>query len=86
VGQYRTDIIGILVDGTVTCCCLDYQGFTGIGNIFSEDLISILSKNQSILDGLHTTGRLHFEACKTCLGAPTRVGAGIKNLANLLRY
>lgn len=81
-----TDIIGILVDGTVTCCCLDYQGFTGLGNIFSEDLISILSKNQSILDGLHTTGRLHFEACKKCLGAPTRAGAGIKNLANRLRF
>jgi len=81
-----TDIIGILADGTVTCCCLDYQGFTGLGNIFSEDLISILDRNQAVLDGLHRTGRLHFEACKKCLGAPTKIGAGIKNVVNRFRY
>jgi len=81
-----TDIIGILADGTVTCCCLDYQGFTGLGNIFSEDLISILDRNQAILEGLHATGSLHFEACKKCLGAPTKIGAGIKNVVNRFRY
>jgi MoaA/NifB/PqqE/SkfB family radical SAM enzyme len=81
-----TDIIGILADGTVTCCCLDYQGFTRLGNIFSEDLVSILGRNREILDGLHTTGKLHFDACKRCLGAPTRVGATIKNAINYLRY
>jgi len=31
-----TDILGILVDGTVTCCCLDYEGFTGLGNILRK--------------------------------------------------
>jgi len=81
-----TDIIGILADGTVTCCCLDYQGFTGLGNIFAEDLISILWRNQEILDGLHRTGKLHFDGCKTCLGAPTRAGAMIKNAINHFRY
>jgi MoaA/NifB/PqqE/SkfB family radical SAM enzyme len=81
-----TEILGILADGTVTCCCLDYEGFTGIGNIFSEDLLSILRRNQEILDGLHTTGMLHFEACKKCLGAPTRVGAAIKNAVNRVRH
>lgn len=81
-----TDIVGILADGTVTCCCLDYEGFTKLGNIFSDDLISILQRNQSILDGLHTRGELHFEACKRCRGAPTRVGAAIKNTVNFFRY
>ena len=81
-----TDILGILADGTVTCCCLDYKGFTGLGNIFSEDLLSILDRNHEILDGLHTTGQLHFGACKTCLGAPTKVGAAIKNAVNLVRH
>lgn len=81
-----TDIVGILADGTVTSCCLDYKGFTKLGNIFSEDLISILEHNRSVIDGLHTGGQLHFEACKTCHGAPTRVGAAIKNVAHLFRY
>lgn len=80
-----TEIIGILADGTVTCCCLDYEGFTGLGNIFSEDLISILNRNQAILNGLHTTGELHFDACKKCLGSPTRIGATIKNAINHFR-
>jgi len=81
-----TDIVGILADGTVTSCCLDYKGFTGLGNIFSDDLISILQRNKLIIDGLHAGGPLHFEACKKCHGAPTRVGAAIKNVANLFRY
>lgn len=81
-----TDIIGILADGTVTCCCLDYQGFTGLGNIFNEDLMSILSRNGAILEGLHTTGRLHFDGCKKCMGSPTKVGAAIKNAVNRVRY
>jgi MoaA/NifB/PqqE/SkfB family radical SAM enzyme len=81
-----TDIIGILADGTVTCCCLDYEGFTGLGNIFSEDLMSILARNHEILDGLHTTGKLHFDGCKKCLGAPTRIGAAIKSAVNRVRY
>ena len=81
-----TEIIGLLADGTVTCCCLDYEGFTGLGNIFSEDLIWILERNKAILDGLHTTGELHFEACKRCLGAPTKIGASIKNAVNRFRY
>ena len=63
----------------------DHQS-TQIGNIFTEDLLSILGRNQDILDGLHTTGKLHFEGCKKCLGSPTRVGAAIKNAVNRVRY
>lgn len=81
-----TDILGILADGTVTCCALDYEGFTGLGNIFNEDLLSILSRHGAIFDGLHTTGVLHFDGCKKCLGAPTKVGAAIKNTVNRFRH
>lgn len=70
----------------MTACCSDYQGFTGLGNIFNEDLISILDRNQAILDGLHRTGTLHFDGCKTCQGAPTRFGAIVKNVRNRFRY
>lgn len=81
-----TDILGILADGTVTCCCLDYKGFTGLGNVFTEDLGVILERSRAILEGLQKTGDLHFDGCKTCMGAPTRLGASIKNTVNWVRY
>lgn len=81
-----TDILGILVDGTVTCCCLDYEGFTGLGNVFREELDVILERSRPILDGLQKTGDLCFDGCKKCMGSPTKVGAGVKNAVNWVRY
>lgn len=73
-----TKILGILADGTVTACCVDYDGSTGLGNIFEGDLETILDRSRAILDGLRRTGELHFEVCKKCRGAPTWIGARIK--------
>jgi len=81
-----TEIIGILADGTVTCCCIDYDGLTGLGNIFNDDLYSILDKNRGIIEGLHKTGDLAFDICKHCMGSPKKLGAWIKNTINHLRY
>jgi len=36
--------IGILVDGTVVPCCLDTNGIINLGNIYEEDLNTILDK------------------------------------------
>jgi MoaA/NifB/PqqE/SkfB family radical SAM enzyme len=74
----KTGTIGILADGTVTMCCNDYEGFTGLGNISNDSLESILNRNRSIIFGLKEKGDLYFEACKKCLGAPTRKGAILK--------
>jgi MoaA/NifB/PqqE/SkfB family radical SAM enzyme len=79
------DILGILVDGTVVCCCRDYDGNTGIGNIFTESLASILKRNKEIFDGLRFTGRLHFDACKKCRGDRSKTGAMIKEIVNRLQ-
>ena len=85
-GVCGSQIIGILADGTVTCCCIDYEGFTGIGNIFSDNLINILERNKEILNGIHNTGVLHFDTCKVCLGSPTKFGALLKGTINRLRF
>jgi radical SAM protein with 4Fe4S-binding SPASM domain len=38
--------IGILVDGTVVPCCLDTDGIINLGNIFENDLDTILNSNR----------------------------------------
>ncbi|MBR5279904.1 MAG: radical SAM protein, partial [Clostridia bacterium] len=37
------DQFGILVDGTVVPCCLDSEGIINLGNVFKEDLSTILA-------------------------------------------
>ena len=37
------DHFGILADGTVVPCCLDSDGIINLGNIFNEDIASILN-------------------------------------------
>lgn len=78
-GICGSEIIGILTNGTVTLCCNDYEGFTGLGNIFQEDLISILKRNKKVIDGIQKTGELCFDACKSCLGSEYRIGSILKN-------
>ena len=63
-------------------CCVDYEGFTGLGNIYTESLESILTRNRSIIDDLRK-GELHFEACKKCMGAPTKNGVKLKQIVQL---
>lgn len=39
--------IGVLVDGTVVPCCLDYAGNLSLGNLFDQSLDDILSSSRS---------------------------------------
>ena len=45
------DQIGVLVDGTVVPCCLDHEGDIALGNLFEEDLDTILNNTRA--RGLH---------------------------------
>jgi len=81
-----TEMFGILADGTVTCCCIDYDGLTELGNVFSEDLYSILDRNREIIRGVQKTGELHFDMCKRCMGSPGKFGAWVKNFLNHIRF
>ena len=58
---------GILVDGTVIPCCLDSDGIIGLGNIFHEDLTTILH-SQRALDMLagFRCGKATEDLCKRC--------------------
>ena len=69
------DQFGILVDGTVVPCCLDSDGVINLGNIFTEDLQSILTskKARDMLEGFQC-GRASQELCKKCGYAQRFVG------------
>ena len=61
------DQFGILSDGTVVPCCLDSDGIINLGNIFTEDIKSILnSKRASNMAEGFKRGVATEELCKRC--------------------
>ena len=61
------DQFGILADGTVVPCCLDSDGVINLGNIFSEDINSILSSERAtaIAEGFKQ-GKASETLCQKC--------------------
>lgn len=61
------DQLGILSDGTVVPCCLDSDGVIGLGNIFRDDLESILQSQRAwnMVEGFRC-GKASEELCKRC--------------------
>ena len=61
------DQFGILADGTVVPCCLDSDGVINLGNIFKDDIRSILNSRRAldIIDGFKC-GKASEELCKKC--------------------
>ena len=61
------DQFGILVDGTVVPCCLDSDGIINLGNIFNQDLNSILNSERAlnIVEGFKC-GKASEDLCKRC--------------------
>lgn len=61
------DQFGILSDGTVVPCCLDGDGVINLGNIFNEDISSILNseRTKNIVD-YFKCGKASEELCKRC--------------------
>lgn len=59
--------IGILSDGTVVPCCLDSEGIVNLGNIFLEDLETILTKERTkkIINGFKNNKRIE-SLCRHC--------------------
>ena len=61
------DQFGILSDGTVVPCCLDSDGIINLGNIFSDDIGSILnSKRASDMVEGFKCGMASEDLCKRC--------------------
>ena len=61
------DHFGILCDGTVVPCCLDSDGMINLGNIFSDDLSSILESDRAkkIVE-CFSSHKASEELCKKC--------------------
>ena len=61
------DQIGVLCDGTVVPCCLDHEGDIPLGNLFEEDLQSILASHRAsaIYQGF-SSGKAAEELCRRC--------------------
>lgn len=61
------DQFGILSDGTVVPCCLDSDGVIRLGNIFTEDIESILTSEraEAIIEGFRC-GKASEDLCKRC--------------------
>lgn len=66
------DHIGVLCDGTVVPCCLDHEGDVSLGNLFTEELDTILEtpRAKAIYEGF-STGKAPEELCCRC-GYATR--------------
>lgn len=69
------DQIGVLCDGTVVPCCLDHEGDLALGNLFEEDLETILEKPRAkaIYNGF-TDRTASEELCRKC-GYARRFGS-----------
>lgn len=61
------DQFGILVDGTVVPCCLDSDGVIDLGNIFQQDIESILNSSRAtnMVEGFKQ-GKASEDLCKRC--------------------
>ncbi len=61
------DHLGILVDGTIIPCCLDTEGIIQLGNIFNEDLTSVINSQryQTMLKGFQSNKRIE-KLCQKC--------------------
>ncbi|WP_297520616.1 radical SAM/SPASM domain-containing protein [uncultured Clostridium sp.] len=59
--------LGILVDGTVVPCCIDSDGNIPLGNIFEEDLETIITTDRAkaIYEGF-SCGKAVEDLCKKC--------------------
>ena len=59
--------LAILNDGTVTICCLDSEGISNLGNIFSQTFEDIISseKYKKIIKGFNDR-KVYLEICKHC--------------------
>lgn len=64
------DHFGILYNGDVTLCCVDFDGRTKIGNLYESTLKEILSSNElgKIIEGFRKFKVVH-PYCKRCLGS-----------------
>jgi hypothetical protein len=82
-----TEHLGILWNGDMVFCCVDYEGKTTFGNVRHERIATALQKSvvQKSLDGFRNY-RVEHEYCKRCLGDRTFIGSAIRQLGSVLYF
>ncbi len=61
------DHFGVLCDGSIVPCCLDSEGTMTLGNIFTDDIIEVLTspRSEAIVKGFDQ-GKASEELCRRC--------------------
>jgi|GEM_PF-1661756 len=79
--------IGILNNGEVTICCVDYDGKTSLGNIRYDSLGSLLSskKAETIREG-YKKNKIVDPICQRCFGSARRLKAVMKGLISIYLF
>ncbi|MFH0874944.1 MAG: SPASM domain-containing protein [archaeon] len=79
--------IGILSNGEVTICCVDFDGKTSLGNVNSNSLYSLIKspKSLQIADGFRRKRLIH-PACQICIGGKNNFESFYRSIATLLIY
>ncbi len=75
--QLALDTLGILWDGRVTLCCLDFDGILSFGDVREGGLAGILDSGRyAALRASFEQGRLPHDFCRRCRGRLVGPGAG----------
>ena len=79
------DHFGVLQNGDVTLCCIDFNGQTTIGNLQNASLEEILASPElgQIIDGFKSYKVVH-PYCKKCLGSRSLISWLIKPFVSVL--
>lgn len=79
------DHFGILYNGDVVLCCMDFDGRTAIGNITHSSLEEVLSSEQlkEIINGFEKYRIIH-PYCKRCQGSQSYLSWAVKPIASIL--
>lgn len=79
------DHLGILYNGDVVLCCMDFDGRTTVGNLHVSSLKDILSAAElgKIIEGFRKFKPVHPH-CKRCLGSTTFLSWLLKPVASIL--
>lgn len=84
---YALTNVGILNNGEVTICCVDYDGKTSLGNINNNSLSEILSEGRAskILEGFNKA-KVVDPYCQRCFGSTNRSKAVFKGLISIYLF
>ncbi len=79
------DHFGILYNGDVVLCCMDFDGNTKVGNLYESSLEEILSSGRLgiIIEGFRHY-RLEHPYCKRCLGSRSFASWLVKPVASVV--